>query len=173
MCAHLLAKMDSKAKGLGMVSRLIMAWHPLPVWPRGVFVCTWSWGLPEHKDRKYMTSWSFAQAGLHPSLSQPLPLFNTSTEDKLQLFALCLLVFLSWSTDRWLVVNVYPGAHPSSCFKALISDLSWSYRQCLECILQCKLKVTTVSIIMEPQIPSCPNPQNLWICFPFMARAIK
>ena len=28
--AHLLAKMDSRAKGSGMVSRLRMAWHPLP-----------------------------------------------------------------------------------------------------------------------------------------------
>ena len=43
--AHLLAKMDSKAEHDGRVSRLTMAWCPLPFWPREVSLHTCSWGL--------------------------------------------------------------------------------------------------------------------------------
>ena len=96
-----------------MLAGLIMVWCPLLFWPRGVFLHMWSWGLPDPGNRKYVTSWSFAQVGLSPSLPLPLPLFKVSTEDKFQLFILFLLLFLSWSTSRWPVVNVYPEAHLS------------------------------------------------------------
>ena len=44
MCSHILAKMDSTAKGVGMVPRLVMAWHPLLSWPWGVFLLLCNWG---------------------------------------------------------------------------------------------------------------------------------
>ena len=47
--------------------------------------------------RRMGSMWALAEAGLIPSLPLFWPLFNMSTEDKNQLFALCLLLFLFWS----------------------------------------------------------------------------
>ena len=68
MCAHLLAKMDSRAKDYGMVIRTY-GLVPPPFLTPGVFLHMCSWGLSGPKDRKYVTSGSFAQAGVRPSLS--------------------------------------------------------------------------------------------------------
>ena len=95
---------------VGRVSKLIMVWHPLPFWWEG---STWPLGL-------------LSKPGSASLLILLLSLFKF-TEDKYQLFALYLL-FLSWSIDGWLVVNVYPGAHLSpalgSVNKRLIANVS-------------------------------------------------
>ena len=36
--------------------------------PAGSLCAMWSWGLPDPEDGRYVTSWSFAQAGLSRSL---------------------------------------------------------------------------------------------------------
>ena len=71
------------------------------------------WGLPDPEDGEYVTSLFFGQASLSPSLDCVITVVYKFAEDRYQLFALCLLLFLSRSIDRRLVVNVYPGAHLS------------------------------------------------------------
>ena len=67
------------AQGLvGRLAGFTMAWSPLPFWPRGVSLCMWCWGLPDPKDGKEVTSWSFAQGGFSPSLPLPLTLLKCS-----------------------------------------------------------------------------------------------
>ena len=47
--------------------------------------------------------------GLAPLLILSLPLFNKFTEDKYRLFSLCLLLFLSWSTEFLLhLPQIFP-----------------------------------------------------------------
>ena len=117
-----------------------MIWQGLSFWPRGVFLCMCSWGLPDPKDRKYVISWSFPQAMLSPFLLLPLPLFKVPREDKFQLFTLFFLLFLSRNINRWLVVNVYTGAHLSPASGPLyildlpsglkVSSICFSQLQC-------------------------------------------
>lgn len=98
-----------------------------------------------------------SKQGLAPLLILSLPLFNKFTKDKYQLLAPYLL-FLSWSIDRHLVLNVYPGSHlfptsrsankrlvvPIPCFRKYKQDassnyLSWSPSiYCLTSIIQNK-----------------------------------
>ena len=104
ICVHIFGSRWILKQGMvGRLSRLIMAWHPFPFWPRGhVYLGSpWPWGW-EVCDYLGLLS----KPGLAPLLILSLPLFNTFTEDKYQLF-----LFLSWIIDRWLVVKGYSGAH--------------------------------------------------------------
>ena len=95
------------------LSRLIMAYHPHPFWPKGVSLHACPWGLPDPEQGEYGTSLFFCPSRAQPLLILSLQLFNEFTEDKYQLFALYLLLFLSWRIDKCLVINVCSGAHLS------------------------------------------------------------
>ena len=68
MSAHLLAKMDSRAKGARTVSGLIMAWHPLSFWPLGASLRMLNWGaLPDPRsDWLVIVSFCSSRAQLLP-----------------------------------------------------------------------------------------------------------
>ena len=97
---------------VGGLSRHFMAWLPSLCAPEGS-LCAHGVGVSLTLRMGSMWPlWSSVQAGLSPSLILSSPLFQKCTEDQYQLFVLCLLSFLSWSVDRWLLVNVQPGVHP-------------------------------------------------------------
>ena len=115
MHAHLLAKMDFRAKCYGMVSGLMMALYPFSFWPWESFcTCALRVSLTTRIGSMWPLNLLLKQV-LAPSLALPLPLplFKVSTEDKFQSFTLSLLLFPILSINMWLVVNVYPGAHLS------------------------------------------------------------
>ena len=97
---------------VGSLSRLIMIQHPsLSDHSVSLHIC--SWGLPDPEGCGVCDLFVLPKLSSGPLLILSSPSFNKFTEEKYQLFPLCLLLFLSCSIDRWLVVNVCPGAHLS------------------------------------------------------------
>ena len=133
-----------KKRIVGRFSRLIIVWHSLPFWARWVSLHMCSWGLPDPEDGEYVTSWSFALL--------PLPLFNVSREYKHQLCALCFLLFLSWNIDRWLFVNVYPGAHLSPASLLSLTPLASKLR-----LTWNPYRTEVVSLITSVKVRSSPK----------------
>ena len=78
--------MDSRAKGAGTVSGLILAWCPLPFWPLGVLLrmCNWGGLLDPRSD------WSGHLIFLFQQSSAPAfnVLLNVSKRNKAQLLSL-------------------------------------------------------------------------------------
>ena len=61
------------------LSRLIMGWHLLSFWPRGVSLCICIWGLPDPEDGRNVTSLFFCPISAQPPLFiLSLPLFTSS-----------------------------------------------------------------------------------------------
>ena len=98
----------------GRLSRLSMAWHPLPFWPRGVSLHLCSWGSP------WPGGWGvrdlfvlLSNQSSAPLLIRSLPLFNSSQKMSTSYWPCACCYFYLGGMDRWLVVNVCPGAHLS------------------------------------------------------------
>ena len=123
---------------MGRLSRLIMVWHPLPFWLKEVSLCMCNWGLPTPEDGEYVTSGSFAQAGLSPSFWSCHYHCLTSSQKTSTSYVPCAscdfylvvnvyprahLSSASWSVNRRLLANVYPGAH---LFPALRRPAKWA-----------------------------------------------
>ena len=105
-CAHvhLSARMDSSKEAKGTLTSPIMGCHPLPFWfPRSLSVHMslrqppWPWEL------RHMWSLYLLSAPLCPCHYHGL---KVSTGGNVQLFTLFLLLFISGSVNRRLVVNV-------------------------------------------------------------------
>lgn len=91
LCVHLWLRWSLEQGMVRRLSRLTMAWHPLPFPPRGVSLHMCSWSLPDSEDGKYVTFGLLPKQGFAPLPILSLPLFNKFTEDKHQLFAFSLL----------------------------------------------------------------------------------
>ena len=76
-------------------------------------MCTCSQDLPDPKDEKYVTSLSFTQAGLSPSLPLPLLLsWSVHQRESPAIYPVSIIIYISKYNQR-LIVSVYSGAHLS------------------------------------------------------------